>query len=169
MTAKPYGAETLMPRVGQEIGHTAWLVIDQSRIDIFGEVTDDLEPLHNDPKWCAEHSPYGKPIAYGFLTLSLLTRFMAEITNNALMGGEGRKGFPLNYGFDRVRFVEPVAVGDRIRARMTLNSIEPRAPGMMLNFSTIVDIEGKDRPALAAEWISLWIDGADAIHGLTKA
>jgi acyl dehydratase len=169
MPDKPYGAETLISRVGHEIGQSAWLVIDQSRIDVFGDVTDDLEPLHNDPEWCAEHSPYGKPIAYGFLTLSLLTRFMAEITNKALTGNEGRKGFPLNYGFDRVRFVEPVTVGDRIRARMTLNSIEPRAPGWMLNFSTVIDIEGKDRPALTAEWISLWVDGAEAVNGHNKA
>ncbi len=107
MNNMAHGPNALTHLIGKQVGHSAWFTVDQTRIDVFGAVTDDLEPLHNDPAWCAKNSPYGKPISYGFLTLSLLPRFMAEITNHALTGANGRTGFPLNYGCARCTALIP--------------------------------------------------------------
>ena len=143
--------------VGAVLGTSAWLLVDQDRIDRFGAVTDDLEPLHNDPAWCAAHSPYGTTISYGFLTLSLLTAFMHDVTRDALKGSRERGGFPLNYGFDRVRFLAPVPVGSRIRACLTLAARRPHPQGDLLQISAVVEIEHRPKPALVAEWHSLWV------------
>lgn len=144
--------------VGGVLGTSAWLVIDQDRIDRFGAVTDDLEPLHNDAAWCSLHSPYGKPIAYGFLTLSLLTAFMHQVTRDALKGAPGRTGFPLNYGFDRVRFITPVAVGSRIRCQLRLLDRQERPDGQLMRIEAVVEVEHQPRPALVADWLSLWVE-----------
>lgn len=148
----------LRARVGAEVGVSDWLDIGQERIDAFGAVTDDVEPMHNDAAWCRLHSPYGRPIAHGFLTLALLTRFLHDITANALAGETRRAGFPLNYGFDRVRFLSPVPVGGRIRGRLRLAAVEPRDTGELFRFHVTVEIEGESKPALVADWLSLWVD-----------
>jgi acyl dehydratase len=148
-------------RPGDQLGASDWLLIDQTRNDVFGAVTDDLEPLHNDPNWCARNSPFGATIAYGFLTLSLLTRFLHEVTDNRLAGAADKIGFPLNYGFDRVRFISPVRVGSRIRCRLTVEDVRPHAEGEMLRFAAVIEAEGEDKPALTADWLTLWVeDGA---------
>ena len=147
----------LRTRVGTELGVSDWYLITQARIDGFGSVTDDIEPLHNDPEWCRQHSPYGRPIAHGFLTLSLLTRFLHDITANAMAGDTRHAGFPLNYGFDRVRFVSPVPVDSRIRGRVVLTEAESRETGELFRFAVMVEIEGSSKPALVAEWLSLWV------------
>jgi len=147
----------LRARVGTELGVSDWYLITQARIDGFGAVTDDVEPLHNDPEWCRQHSPYGRPIAHGFLTLSLLTRFLHDITANAMAGDTRHAGFPLNYGFDRVRFVSPVPVDSRIRGRVVLTEAESRETGELFRFAVMVEIEGSSKPALVAEWLSLWV------------
>jgi len=149
--------QALRARVGSELGVSDWLLITQQRIDGFGDVTDDIEPLHNDPEWCRRHSPYGRPIAHGFLTLSLLTRFLHDITANAMAGDARHAGFPLNYGFDRVRFLSPVPVGSRIRCRVVLAGAETRDAGELFRFAVTVEVEGEPKPALAAEWLSLWV------------
>lgn len=144
-------------QTGQELGVSDWIQIDQRRIDIFGEVTDDLEPLHNDPEWCRENSPFGATIAYGFLTLSLLTRLMHGVTGDTLAGSVEKVGFPLNYGFDRIRFIAPVPVGARIRGRFVLTEQLPHNAGDLLRFGVTVEIEGESRPAIIADWLSLWV------------
>jgi acyl dehydratase len=164
-----HGARALLSRIGEEIGVSEWFTVDQLRIDVFGAVTDDLEPLHNDPAWCQKNSPYKKPIAYGFLTISMLTRFLHDITSSVLSGSADRKGFPLNYGFDRVRFIEPVLVGSRIRAHLTLTEITDRKPGTLVRFSTSIEIENVERPALTAEWLTMWVDDADAVGEFSRA
>jgi acyl dehydratase len=132
--------------------------VEQARITAFGEITDDLEPLHTDPAWCAAHSPVGVPIAYGFLTLSLLTRLLREASTEAFAGGvDGAAEYPLNYGFDRVRFVAPVPVDARIRAHFTLRERRPHAQGELMAMDVVVEIEGQERPALTALWWSLWV------------
>lgn len=145
--------------VGEHLGTSEWLAISQERITAFGQITDDLEPLHTDPAWCREHSPVGQPIAYGFLTLSLLTRFMHEITKGSLTGTTDRPGYALNYGFDRVRFVSVVPVDSRIRCHVTFAERRMRADGDLMRFSVVVECEGASRPALTAEWWSLWVVG----------
>jgi acyl dehydratase len=153
------GASALTTKPGEQLGLSPWLTIDQLRIDVFGAVTDDIEPLHNDPAWCARQSPYGGTIAHGFLTLSLLTRFLHQITGNALAGMHDRTGFPLNYGFDRVRFMAPVPVNARIRCRIVLLDREDRDAGTMLRLAVTIEIEdAPDKPALAAEWLVMWVD-----------
>lgn len=151
-------------KIGEVLGASNWMTIGQKQIDAFGNLTEDVEPLHNDPAWCAVNSPYRKPIAYGFLTLSLLTKFMHEATADAMRGHAAIKSYPLNYGFDRIRFVAPVIVGSRVRARFTLEDRKSRPDGDMLRIGVIVEIEGQDRPALTADWLTMWVtenvDGA---------
>ena len=141
--------------VGEPLGVSAWMRVNQNQIDAFGEITEDLEPLHNDPSWCAENSPYRQPIAYGFLTLSLLTKFMHEATADAMRGHSGTSSYPLNYGFDRIRFVAPVTVGSRIRAGFILKGRTQRPEGDLLRVEVTVEIERQDRPALIAEWLTM--------------
>ncbi|MEQ1538782.1 MAG: MaoC family dehydratase [Sphingorhabdus sp.] len=142
---------------GQLLGTSGWLKIDQNRIDGFGHLTDDIEPLHNDPDWCRDNSPFGKTIAHGFLTLSMLTRFISEITLNALVGTTEGRGFPLNYGFDKIRFIAPVSVGSRIRCLATLCSRSTHRDGDLLRFDVTIEIDGEEKPALTAEWLTLWV------------
>lgn len=145
---------TLHQYVGQELGVTDWLLIDQARIDQFGAATSDPDPMHVDPAWASQHSPYGSTIAFGFLTLSMLTYF-----NHLLVEwNEGLAGHGLNYGFNRVRFLAPVMVGKRIRCRMKLQSSTPRGERETLNVLDVtVEIEGEDKPALVAEWLGMWV------------
>ena len=144
-------------KIGDTLGASDWMRIDQAQIDAFGALTEDLEPLHNDPTWCMTNSPYRKPIAYGFLTLSLLTKFIHEATADAMRGHTSTKSYPLNYGFDRVRFVAPVVVGNRIRAHFTLGERKQRSDGDLLRIEVKVEIEGQDRPALVADWLTMWV------------
>jgi acyl dehydratase len=143
--------------VGALLGTSSWYAIDQRRIDGFAVLTDDEEPLHNDPAWCRDNSPFGRTIAHGFLTLSLLTRFISEITGNALVGTVEKTGFPLNYGFDRIRFISPVPEGSRIRCHATLQNREAHKDGDMLRFLVSIEVEGMEKPALTAEWLTLWV------------
>lgn len=143
--------------IGALLGTSGWYRVEQDRIDGFAEVTDDTEPLHNDPDWCRENSPFGRPIAHGFLTLSLLTRFIGEITGNALVGTADKTGFPLNYGFDKIRFMSPVPEGSRIRCHATLLGREVHKDGDKLRFEVRVEIEDREKPALIADWLTLWV------------
>jgi acyl dehydratase len=137
-------------RVGDEIGASSWITIDQARIDAFADATEDRQFIHVDPDAAAQ-TPFGGTIAHGFLTLSLLSRMGAE----AMLLPEGLK-MAVNYGFDRVRFMAPVRSGSRVRGRFTLDSVEEKAPGQwLLRHIVTVEIEGQDKPALIAEWIGL--------------
>ena len=147
-------------QVGQTIGKSPWVKVNQVDIDIFGAVTRDLEPLHNDPKWCEENSPFGVPIAYGFQTLALLTHLFHKATGSVFSGGYGTNDFPINYGFNRVRLMAPVLAGSEVRGVFRLLSHEERRPGeSMIRIETIVEIRGRDKPALVGEWLYLWVSG----------
>lgn len=150
--------ETAQPGIGEQIGTSGWYEVTQPIIDAFGSITEDLEPLHNDPQWCSENSPYGVPIAFGFLTLSLLTKWLHEATQKRWSGAHGRKEFPINYGLERVRFISPVRVGSRLRAAFVLKEASGHKSGNMLyTFAVAVEIEGEERPALTADWLYLWV------------
>jgi acyl dehydratase len=136
--------------VGQEIGVSSWLAVDQDRIDSFAEATEDRQFIHTDPAAAAQ-TPFGGTIAHGFLSLSLLSRMGAEV----MLAPEGVK-MALNYGLDRVRFLAPVRSGKRVRGRFTLDSVEERAPGQWLfRYQVTVEIEGEEKPALTAAWLGL--------------
>ena len=138
--------------VGQEIGVSSWLPIDQARIDAFAEATEDRQFIHTDPAAAAQ-TPFGRTIAHGFLSLSLLSRMAAEAT----LLPAGLK-MAINYGFDRVRFLAPVRSGSRVRGRFTLDSVEEKAPGQILmRHAVTVEIEGEEKPALTAVWLGLML------------
>ena len=142
--------EDIRARIGQEVGLSSWLVIDQPRIDSFAAATEDRQFIHVDPG-SARETPFGGTIAHGFLTLSLLSRMGAE----AMLVPDGLR-MAVNYGLDRVRFLAPVRSGKRVRGRFTLDSVEEKAPGQWLMRHTVtVEIEDEDKPALTAVWLGL--------------
>ena len=142
--------DEIRSRLGQEVGMSSWLTVDQSRIDAFAEATEDRQFIHVDPGAAAQ-TPFGGTIAHGFLSLSLLSRMAAEAT----LLPEGLK-MAVNYGFDRVRFLAPVRSGKRVRGRFVLDSVDEKAPGQMLmRHKVTVEIEGEQKPALTAEWLGL--------------
>lgn len=143
-------ADKLSAYVGKELGSSEWLQIDQARIDAFADVTLDHQFIHVDPQKAAR-GPFGTTIAHGFLTLSLLS----YLTDDCGLLPEGTV-MGVNYGFDRLRFLQPVKVDQRVRARVTPDSVTEKAAGRYLLKSTItVDIEGEEKPALVAEWLTL--------------
>jgi len=134
-------------RIGQEIGVTDWMTIDQLRIGVFAECTEDRQWIHTEPERARSESPFGAPVAHGFLTLSLLTHFQEK------MGV-----FPcdaaavVNYGLDNVRFLNPVQSGARIRNRVILTSLSERNPGnWRMTLKNTTEIEDQDKPAMVAE------------------
>jgi acyl dehydratase len=142
--------DEIRSRVGEEVGLSSWLLIDQARIDSFAEATEDRQFIHVDPA-AAARTPFGGTIAHGFLTLSLLSRMAAE----AMLVPEGLR-MAVNYGLDRVRFLAPVRSGKRVRGRFTLDSVEEKAAGQwLLRHTVTVEIENEDKPALTAVWLGL--------------
>ena len=142
--------DEIRSRVGNEVGVSSWLMVDQPRIDAFADTTEDHQFIHIDPAAAAQ-TPFGGTIAHGFLSLSLLSRMAAE----AILLPDGLK-MAVNYGFDRVRFLAPVRSGKRVRGRFVLDSVEEKAPGqLLLRHGVTVEIEGEDKPALTAQWLGL--------------
>jgi acyl dehydratase len=136
--------------VGEPLGVSEWLRIDQARIDAFAAVTEDRQFVHVDPQRAAA-TPFGGTIAHGLLTLSMIVRlcwdFVPQVRGTRLV---------LNYGFDRVRFVTPVKVDSRIRARARLTAVNERKAGQVLvNMAVEIEIENEAKPALVADWLSL--------------
>jgi acyl dehydratase len=142
----PHLAE-LQARVGQEIGASDWILIDQQRIDHFAEATGDHQWIHVDPERAAQ-GPFGATIAHGFLTLSLLPHFFASgfAIDDVTMG--------VNYGLNRVRFPTPVRVNSRLRAHFRLLGYEPLTGGAQLTVEVTVELEGSPKPACVAESVS---------------
>lgn len=144
----------LVEFVGQTRRADAWFEIDQQRIDDFADVTMDHQFIHVDPVKAA-NTPFGSTIAHGLLTLSLLPKLIEPVMvapENVVMG--------INYGFNRVRFPQPVKVGSRVRAAMTLRAVDEQKPGQyMLQSDIVIEIEGEDKPAVAVESLALMIVG----------
>lgn len=140
--------EELRAKIGQPIGTSRWFTIDQSRIDAFADITEDHQFIHIDPELAAQ-TPFGTTIAHGFLTLSMLSAMMYDGAPDI----EGAK-MGINYGFDKIRFLSPVKSGARVRAHFTLTDLrEGRANEWTQVWDVSIEIEGSDRPALAAVWI----------------
>lgn len=146
MAAQTVGIHELEPRVGSEIAVSPWLSVEQDRIDLFAGATDDHQWIHVDAER-ARKGPFGRTIAHGFLTLSLLPRMMSEA-----LEVDGVR-MSVNYGLNRVRFTSPVPSGSRLRARLVLAKLEKIDGGVQLTWSATVEREGGDKPCLVAEWL----------------
>ncbi len=137
--------------VGQEIGLSDWVKIDQEKIDTFAKATGDFQWIHTDPQIASQHSPYGKTIAHGFLVLSLAPKLIYEAyhVDDAIMA--------VNYGLDKVRFPHAVPVDSDIRVRIKLEDIEEMEEGVKLMMNLIFEIKDEDKPACVADFIALVI------------
>ena len=138
--------DELTSMVGDELGTSEWFTIDQDRIDQFADVTVDHQYIHVDEDR-ASQTPLGGTIAHGFLTLSLVTHLTSQIgvtPENTVM--------VFNYGLDRLRFINPVRAGSRVRAHTTLMDFTEKQPGQLLiKTGVTVEIDGEEKPALVAE------------------
>lgn len=139
------GRNELEPLVGTELGVSSWFEITQSDVSAFARLTGDLFWIHTDVERAAE-TPWGTTIAHGLYTLSLGPRFMEEIVR-----WEGL-GMMQNYGYDRVRFTAPLPVASRVRARMTLESVQDKPDGSLLGLSQVFEREGAQRPVCVAQF-----------------
>jgi acyl dehydratase len=152
---KQYTAEEIRRSYGEESQISEWLLVEQKQIDQFGHATLDSDWMHVDPERAKRDGPFEGTIAFGFWTLSMLTYFVRhaggrDYPDGALYG--------LNYGFDRVRLIEPVVVGKRIRNRSKLLEITERGAGRFLvKTENTVEIEGSEKPAMVAEWLVLLV------------
>jgi acyl dehydratase len=138
----------LKDRIGQEVVVSGWLEMTQERIDGFAEATGDHQWIHVDPERARRESPFGVPIAHGFLTLSLLSKFLSE----SVRFSQSKMG--VNYGINRLRFTAPVPVGARIRARLTVKRLEELQAGVQVTWAVVLEREGSDKPCLIAEWLT---------------
>ena len=144
---KPSDLQSL---VGQEVGLSRWISVDQARIDAFARITEDEQFIHVDPER-ARATPFGGTIAHGFLTLSLASAMSYDALaplDGVVMG--------VNYGFDKLRFLAPVPAGSKVRGRFKLMSAEDKGGGRwLIKHEVTVEIEGAEKPALIAEWLGM--------------
>ncbi len=140
--------------IGEDLGTSPWMTIDQDRINLFADATDDHQWIHVDPERAAA-GPFGTTIAHGFLTLSLVPVLMAQVFSVE------RLAMLVNYGSDKVRFLRPVPVDSRICVQATLKAIEPTDMGIRATITVTVNLEDGGKPACIAEMITLMV-GAPA-------
>ncbi|GAB3196613.1 MaoC family dehydratase [Geodermatophilus arenarius] len=139
--------------IGQELGTSDWFEVTQDRVDTFADATGDHQWIHVDVERAKAESPFGGPIAHGYLTLSLLVPLFAQVfaVTDTAMG--------VNYGLNKVRFPSPVPVGSRVRLTATLKDVEQVAGGLQLTFSAVVEREGSEKPACTAEPVYRYYGG----------
>ncbi|MEX0405379.1 MaoC family dehydratase [Aquibium sp. LZ166] len=148
--------ESMGGLLGEELGVSSWIAVDQDMIDRFADTTQDRQWIHVDVDRARRESPFGTTIAHGYLTLSLIPVMSYEI--GARPAGVAAT---LNYGLDKVRFLTPVRAGSRVRMRTRLLSFEPKGAGQFLMKSlNTIEIEGEEKPALIAETLALLIRDA---------
>jgi acyl dehydratase len=158
MAMPHYAMATAAQFVGRELGASDWVTVDQDRIDHFADCTGDRQWIHVDVDRATRESPFGGPIAHGYLTLSLLAAMVMEL---GIIPADAATG--LNYGLDKVRFVAPVKSGARVRTRATLVAAEPQTAGrVLLKLHCTLEIDGEAKPALVAEILCMLIGKRDA-------
>jgi len=142
------GVEGVRGLVGKHLGYSGWVTVTQEQVDQFADATGDHQWIHVDAERAARESPFGGPIAHGFLTLSLLPMLMPQVVEIT--------GFRMgvNYGTDKVRFPSPVPVGSRVRAGATLDGADPIDGGIAMVLTVTVEIEGASKPAMVATSLS---------------
>lgn len=137
----------LPARIGETLGTSDWITVDQALIDRFAQVSGDHQFIHVDPARATE-TPFGGTIAHGFLTVSLLSTMMATAVQKAPVR------MSVNYGFDKLRFLSPVRSGKCIRGHFKLLEMDEKRPGQwQQKVEATVEIEGEAKPALIAEWL----------------
>jgi acyl dehydratase len=138
------GVEGVLAKVGQHLGHSEWVEITQEQVNQFAEATHDHQWIHVDVERAKKESPFGGPIAHGYLTLSLVSALSAQIIE--------AKGFRMgvNYGADKIRFMSPVPVGARIRASATLDDAKEFEGGVQMTLGITMEIENQPKPAMVA-------------------
>jgi acyl dehydratase len=152
-TLPAYTMTSAGTHVGRELGVSDWVLVDQARIDTFGACTGDRQWIHVDVERARRESPFGGPIAHGYLCLSLLAAMLIQI---GIIPSDAVAG--LNYGLDKVRFLSPVKSGARVRARATLASAQAQDGGrLLLKVDCKLEIEGEEKPALIAETLCMLI------------
>lgn len=139
--------DALPARVGSEVAVSDWFEVGQDRIATFAEATDDRQWIHLDPERCKRESPFGQPVAHGFLTLSLLP---AMLTSALAIEGM-RMG--VNYGLNKVRFPSPLPAGSRVRGRWTLRGADAVAGGWQFSWDVTIEAEGAAKPVCVAEFL----------------
>ncbi len=140
----------LQDKVGETIGTSDWIMVAQDRINQFAEATEDHQFIHVNPE-LAKATPFGQTIAHGFLTLSLLAPMLGTAIHE-----KPQVQMSVNYGFDKVRFLTPVKSGKRIRGHLKLLGLVEKRPGQwQQTLEVTVEIEGEEKPALIAEWITM--------------
>lgn len=137
----------LKDSIGREVGVSDWLLIDQDRIDQFAKATDDFQWIHTDPVRAAKESPFGKTIAHGFLSLSLIPDLMYSC-----LFFEHSK-LTVNYGLNKVRFTSPVLVGSKLRAIFKTIQVTDVNNGVQIEWQVTMEIEGQGKPALVANFL----------------
>ena len=149
--SKTINIDQIEAYLGKEVGVTDWFEIDQDRVNKFADVTEDHQYIHIDEERAAQ-TPFGTTIVHGFLTLSLISMFKE---NNGGINLENA-AMTINYGPDKVRFINPVKVGSKVRARFQLVSCDEKNPNQyLMKHNVTVEIEGEDKPALIAEWLGM--------------
>jgi len=142
--------DTVKDFIGKETGTSAWIEIGQERINQFADVTEDHQFIHINEE-AAKMTPFGGTIAHGFLSLSMLSK----LAEGCVLVVDGVK-MGVNYGFEKVRFINPVKAGKKIRGHFSLMDATEKAPGQwQFKYAVKVEIEGEEKPALMAEWLSM--------------
>ena len=148
----------LSDRVGQELGVSDWVTLDQPRIDMFASCTGDRQWIHVDVERAKRESPFHSPIAHGYLTLAMVAPLAMQV---GVIPSDAAAG--LNYGIDKVRFLTPVPAGTRVRLRVVLVGIEPREGGqVIMKTLNTMEVEGSEKPALIAETLALLVPASGA-------
>ena len=142
------GLEEIKAKVGEDLGTSDWIQIDQDAVNAFAEVTGDDQWIHVDPERAAA-TPLGGTIVHGFFTLSLIPKFAYETYTV-----EG-VSFAMNYGSDKVRFLSPVPTGSRLRMNSVLSSVEEKGGGVLMKVTCTIEIEGSEKPACIAEMLTI--------------
>ncbi len=139
------GIDSMKAKVGEHVGYSDWHEITQEQVNLFAEATGDHQWIHVDPERARRESPFGGPIAHGYLTLSLAPALLAEVysVSGISMG--------VNYGCNRVRFPAPVAVGAKLRVGAVLKGIEEIAGGAQVVMEITFEVEGQAKPSCVAE------------------
>jgi len=153
MAVLDYTMTTAPQFVGRELGATEWVTVTQERIDQFAACTGDHQWIHVDVERARRESPFGGPVAHGYLSLSLVAAMVMEL---GVVPPDAASA--LNYGLDKVRFIAPVKAGARVRLRASLASVEPQKGGrLLLKLQGTLEIEGEAKPALIAEVLCMLI------------
>jgi acyl dehydratase len=156
MTASKLSVATLSDWIGKELGTSKWVTVDQNRINEFAHCTGDHQWIHVDVERAKKESPFGAPVAHGYLTLALLAEMSMDI---GVVPKDAVAAF--NYGLDKVRFLTPVKAGARVRNRVTLAEVTDQGKGRKLvKLVNTVEIEGEAKPALMAETLAVLVGAA---------